>query len=152
MVLGDVIVAAIVGSIFSRLFGGLLKGGADAAKRAAAEQATTPSPAPTATSAPWPTSAETPGGTEIAPVKRKLTPVPPGYIPYSPTPAAVVSRARALLRVMLLGQLRLEPDPVGNYGTIAYRKEPHAAGKTGITVYRPTKRSPVLEPGTREAA
>lgn len=94
-----------------------------------------PSPAPSSPAAapssaappvPWPKASAPPV---------KLRPVPPNHVPYTPTPAPVVARARELLRTLALGQGVLEKDPTGTYETVFYRAEPHGQ-KKGVSAWR----------------
>lgn len=66
-----------------------------------------------------------------------LPPFPgPGWTFAKATPA-VVQRAWALLPLLAMGQYKVEPAPDDPNKWLAYRKEPHAQGKTGVTVYTP---------------
>ena len=64
--------------------------------------------------------------------------LPKNVVSYLPTPLNVALRARQLLNTLKLGDVSVEDDPEGKWQFIAYRKEPHAEGKIGISVYRST--------------
>jgi hypothetical protein len=79
-----------------------------------------------------------------APAKKTTTwptAVPPGLPPFpgqgweydNPPPPEVVARAWELLPKLQMGQSKVEMTG-GRW--IAYRKEPHAGGKKGVTAYR----------------
>ncbi len=72
-----------------------------------------------------------PAGTGVAPGTPE-----PGWSPYSPPPAAVVSRAR---QVLSSGQLRVtEGDPTGRFARVRYRRERNpTTGSVGVTAWRP---------------
>lgn len=66
----------------------------------------------------------------------KLDPIPPNYRPISPVTQWAVQRAWELLPKLRMGEVKLEREQ-GGARTLAFRKEPHAGGKTGVTVYGP---------------
>jgi hypothetical protein len=60
----------------------------------------------------------------------------PGWTPYSPPPAPVVSRAR---QVLSSGALRVtEGDPTGRFSRVRYRRERNpTTGSVSVTAWRP---------------
>lgn len=84
-----------------------------------------------------------------------LPPFPgPGWT-FAKTTNGVVQRAWALLPVLAMGQYKFEPSPDEPSKWLAYRKEPHAQGKTGVTVYTPkaaTMAPPPPAPGPAPGA
>ena len=75
-----------------------------------------------------------------------LPPFPgPGWT-FSKTNDAIVQRAWALLPTLALGAYKLETSPTDPQKWLAYRKEKHAQGKTGVTVYTPRSSAPAQQP------
>lgn len=71
-----------------------------------------------------------------------------GLVPYpGHLPAAVISKARELLTTIPLGATVRDVDPAGRFRFIVYKKEPHDAGKVGITVYAPRAGVEVVDDG-----
>jgi hypothetical protein len=81
---------------------------------------------------------------EVMPLN--LPPFPSGWT-YSKTTPAVVQRAWQLLPLLAMGQVKYETAPDAPTHWLAYRKEPHAQGKTGVTVYTPRYAPPPAPPG-----
>ncbi len=67
-----------------------------------------------------------------------LPPFPSGWAFKKPTDA-IVQRAWGLLPLLSMGQVKYETAPGDPNLWLAYRKEPHAGGKTGVTVYTPKR-------------
>jgi hypothetical protein len=68
-------------------------------------------------------------------------------LPAKRVTSAIVERAWALLPTLREGQGRLELAP-GGAGWLYYRREPHAGGKSGVTVYEPRPAAaPAAAPG-----
>ena len=93
-------------------------------------------PSPTTATTTTTTTTATTAKTSPPSKSTALQPLPgDGWKPYNPPPRAVVSRALALLPRLNMGQWLTEPDPTDDTKEVAYRKEPHPAGKTGVTAY-----------------
>ena len=104
----------------------------------------TPAPTPPQPTPQPATPAPTPPQPTPQPPAVSVDPLPGGYVPYIPTPSWAVARAQGVLSSSL---------PVGKYvvdqlddENVLYRKEPHGAGKIGVTVYHDVNVGPVRQP------
>jgi len=98
---------------------------------------------------PAPPATPPPAGPPVAisPTGKTISPGLAGHRPYPPpVPPRVVATAARLLGAIPLGGVAVDTDPAGRFSVVRYRKEPHGAGKIGITAYVPIGESATAPP------